>query len=126
MSRVLRLLACLPLLAPAACAADLVAGPEPAPGPHPQAVRPAVFASIELAALLTEPLYVIDGVPITDPAQLQGHDPRDIETVQVIRHISEAGFSCRAGPQPGGHHARERLALAAPHSIQLPEVTHGT
>jgi hypothetical protein len=109
MRRCLRLLACLPVLATTACAADAIAGPEPAPeieaaadqlapaAPEPAvqqvAAAPAVFLcrATSLFPQPTEPLYVVDGV-IMDKDALQRLDPNDIETSEVLKESVAASL----------------------------------
>jgi TonB-dependent starch-binding outer membrane protein SusC len=108
----LRLLLCLPLLATTACAADAIAGPQPAAAPEPEsAVRleaeavatemvatgafPPVTTfrcarTIRATSADREPLYVIDGVVSTPaPASL---DRLDIDSIEVLKGAEAAAI----------------------------------
>jgi TonB-dependent starch-binding outer membrane protein SusC len=93
MRRPHRTLACLSLLATAACTADSVAGPQAVPAPKVQAkaARPADLPGapqrgpkqVRITGLAREPLFIVDGV-------MQREDPRhltgaEIAHIQVLR-----------------------------------------
>lgn len=108
MRRLLRLLFCLPLLAATACAADAIAGPTPEPVPQappraatsaaPAPEPPAAFARVlricraTTSPRPTEPLYLVDGVPATDSALVRSIDPRDIESIELVRGAAAAAL----------------------------------
>jgi hypothetical protein len=96
----LGLLLCLPLLATMACAADAVAGPEPASGPDPTALRGVeqevvqaaprslpriVIRRLKVSPPPAEPLYVIDGAPAPSDDALARMEAGDIDSIQVIK-----------------------------------------
>jgi TonB-dependent SusC/RagA subfamily outer membrane receptor len=107
MRRCLRPFLCLPLLATTACAADAIAGPEPAPEPAPVAATqasaapavappgPAIFlcrARASISPPTNAPLYFVDGVLVSSDAPLAGMDPNDIESLEVLQGASLAAL----------------------------------
>ena len=117
MQRCLRLLLCLPLLATTACAADAIAGPEPAPEPAAEALaraapepQPAETGTQALEAPApgvlvrhpgphtgaAAPRYIIDGVPATSAQALAALDADSVHSIEVLKGAGWAALhGCR-------------------------------
>ncbi|HEX2207926.1 MAG TPA: TonB-dependent receptor plug domain-containing protein [Longimicrobium sp.] len=141
MRRLTRLLACLPLLANTACAADAIAGPEVAPEPLAQTeaveqVSRASAAAVEdapappspprymmrcirsISPPAEEPLYIVDGVVWRGPAP--DLVPADIEAIEVLKGTAAASlYGTRAA------HGVIIITTAQRRS-QSPEATRGS